>query len=331
MSTKIYNGYRIKAQSLDEAIEKLFLQKPQALQDIEKKAMEDFLVKVLTVYEDHTLRCIRQNPEELENFKKEEQNNALFNASSREMEKIWNKEDVDTEIALNIVLYPQKCYENGQSFYLFTEYTPGGNFSGWLESHMSEVEEYAYFNNTDKPDELTDEQWGKRHDDWALALLGEGKTGVPKIEGLSVVIAEKKLPYYFHVKEKGQEATEILAKIAEKMPLEKRIRNYVKNFATNLILREKINQMKEEGIEEKEINNCIFSLVSDAQDEYREGNYNEYFKIQTIEMEKNIRKGLKAHITLEDLQKPFFEISAEIQTRLNSNTNSGIAHRSQPK
>jgi hypothetical protein len=34
MSTKIYNGYRIKAQSLDEAIEKLFLQKPQALQDI---------------------------------------------------------------------------------------------------------------------------------------------------------------------------------------------------------------------------------------------------------------------------------------------------------
>lgn len=49
--------------------------------------------------------------------------------------------------------------------------------------HMPGVREYAYWNNTDKPSYVTEEQWARRGRDWDKAL---GRDGIPSLHGFGI-------------------------------------------------------------------------------------------------------------------------------------------------
>lgn len=320
MSTKIYNGYKINAQSLDEAIEKLYALKEKAEKAVEQQAMQDILTKAMVLYEEHCFLCIGKDTEKLAKREKEMSRNALFHASSKDLEKIMNDSDADKEISLNLILYPHKFTENKQSFYLFQEYTMGcTTLRDWIKDNLSGVEEYMYFNNTDRPDEISEQEWDQRSENWNKVTTGKNKIGIPKIDGLGLFLAEEKLPYYFRPKDHETEVQDIMVKLNDKLTMEKRVREYLRNFVVNFMLAEEVMRLRHEGLEDKEINQQIGSLYIDACENYRDGNYHEHLQVMKAELEKDLRKGLKNFITLEDLQKPFTEVKSEIEARLNSN------------
>jgi hypothetical protein len=320
MSTKIYNGYKIKAQSLDEAIEKLYALKEKAEVEVEKQALENILSKAMVLYEEHCFLCINNNTEALAKREKEMSKNALSNALSQDLDKISKNEDVDKEISLNLIIYPHKFTENNQSFYLFQEYTLGCNaLHDWVKNNLSEVEEYMYFNNTDRPDEVSDLEWEQRYENWNTVTTGAGKTGIPKIDGLGLFLGEQKLPYFFKPKNHEDQIPEIIEKLNTRLTLEKRVREYLRNFIVSFMIKEEIRRLKNEGLEDKDINHQVGSIYVDACENYREGNYHEHLKVIKTELEKDLRKALKNFITLEDLQKPFIDVKSEIEARLSNN------------
>ena len=52
-----------------------------------------------------------------------------------------------------------------------------------------QVQPYGYWNNTDMPDDVTEEEWDKRHQDWSEAFSGSS-SWVPSEAGWSVNLAE---------------------------------------------------------------------------------------------------------------------------------------------
>lgn len=52
-----------------------------------------------------------------------------------------------------------------------------------LWRRMPHVQEYAYWNNTDRPSYLTDEEWDRRRRDWDKAL---GEDGIPSLHGFGI-------------------------------------------------------------------------------------------------------------------------------------------------
>ncbi len=52
-----------------------------------------------------------------------------------------------------------------------------------LWRRMPHVQEYAYWNNTDQPSYLTDEQWDRRRRDWDKAL---GEDAIPSLHGFGI-------------------------------------------------------------------------------------------------------------------------------------------------
>ncbi|MDA8344970.1 MAG: hypothetical protein M0Z66_05750 [Thermaerobacter sp.] len=52
-----------------------------------------------------------------------------------------------------------------------------------LWRRMPHVQEYAYWNSTDQPSYLTDEQWDRRRRDWDKAL---GEDGIPSLHGFGI-------------------------------------------------------------------------------------------------------------------------------------------------
>jgi hypothetical protein len=103
-------------------------------------------------------------------------------------ENMWNKmrselmrtglrnHAVDTDF--QIVVFPY------QDKFLGIVYTENGKwFKQWLS--MPGVSEYGYWNNTDQPDNISDEEWEVRSEVWDEVL---GDLGIPSMVGFTIDI-----------------------------------------------------------------------------------------------------------------------------------------------
>lgn len=167
MSTKIYNGYRILGSSLDEVITKLFSNKENFKKLIEDKIQVDILSRVIYSY--HEL-CFSV-------FLKKEKSKLSLSAFEKvisealESERDRELRERDT-IDISICLFPQKQSMYGQDYYLMMLFA--GNESSLLnESKLWKelgIEEFAYWDNTDPIETLTEEEWVTRGKQWKKVL-----------------------------------------------------------------------------------------------------------------------------------------------------------------
>jgi len=97
------------------------------------------------------------------------------------MKKHRNWRDPEFDFSCEIVFIPVKSQVLG------IPYTEQEEHIKIIES-MPGYEEYGYWNNTDRPDNLSEARWDKRRDDWDLALPG---LGISNLSGFKITCKDK--------------------------------------------------------------------------------------------------------------------------------------------
>jgi hypothetical protein len=144
MSTKIYNAWRFPHSNLADFIDQIHAHMMEKIISQAKKLMEG-------VDKDY-------HPDKPGQLKK-----ILFNAYilSKSHYRIFNFD-------CGVNLYPQKRWIYALpygGYYTFETFEPNGK----------NIEEYSYWNNSDKPDEISTRSWNTRAKNWDLALESPDK------------------------------------------------------------------------------------------------------------------------------------------------------------
>lgn len=156
MSTKIYTGFRFKTSNLRE-IHEHFLEWRKRIDTLTREAKHRYLAKHAVENIDNAIaygKPVPKNPlleVDLE-----------MNDAQAEIKKTGQRNvSVDFDFEVSVMPWGRKVYG-----IIFCEQ------SAWIDEFMSQpwVEEYGYWNNTDRPDHLTARQWERRRKTWNAIL-----------------------------------------------------------------------------------------------------------------------------------------------------------------
>lgn len=169
MSTKIYNGYKISASSLDEVIGKLFGNKEKFKELIESKIQEDILTRAINNYYSMCFSTFLEDKDEEK--KKEESPFGKMISESLENQIEVQIRERDT-VDISICLLPQKQTVNQEEYYLLMLFA--GEYKKELVNsslwNSLGIKEFSYWDNTDPPEELTEYEWKIRGKQWEKEL-----------------------------------------------------------------------------------------------------------------------------------------------------------------
>lgn len=150
MSTKIYKGFKIKTNSFSEVLSIIQNFRPWINKEAEK-LMDRFM---------ENLDKSRNGP--TEDPVKAKVDNYMIWLDFREKilrQKKLRMPNVDTDFSVSLIPH------NGEL--LGIVYTAHQTwFDEWCK--QPKIQEYCYWNNTDKPDEISDEEWEAREKTWNI-------------------------------------------------------------------------------------------------------------------------------------------------------------------
>lgn len=183
MSTKIHNGFVFNTTDLMEIYEHINEFRKQLQPLVYDKTVQYFAEECTTLYDMRSLSGEKIHgifSEVYQNFKLKQDEVRV---------KMVRDPSVDFQFSITIIPTADKFYG------LF--YTEQSDFADmWADSDM--VSEYVYYNNTDHPDGITEEEWDARGDMWdsllnpfgdipaeagfTFSVIPEHTTDVPKIK-----------------------------------------------------------------------------------------------------------------------------------------------------
>ncbi len=196
MSTKIYNGYKLPRMTLDELY--------AFGQDFKKRICDQFQKEVCILQaEIATEVCDLKTLGYKYNYEFESRDEkiegrslilaivSLFMSQTKRAAESMRRDGI-WDFSCNLILIPRKdhilalLYSQRESAAVI--------FQG-----MEGVVDYSYWDNTDRPDELTDEEWDARRDEWGEAFGGWKMTPAeagmsiecPEIRGIEFGMSEK--------------------------------------------------------------------------------------------------------------------------------------------
>lgn len=238
MSTKIYNGYRIFANDLTDAVSQLYALKPQAKQALEDDVTTSFarecIVSYDTVIIDAAITPVKNSVED------DTSSFGHVNAERRDAKfsKDATMDEKEDQVKMEIALFPVMFTQEGKNYFTFTFYS---DKSGWIDEASDKIEFYGYWNNTDPDEDVTEEQWERRRTDWEEALLKN--SGVPQEEGLIVTLAkEYKWILSFDREEVITRMQKGIDETVKTMTLEKRMDYYADEALRNYLFNKHIGE-----------------------------------------------------------------------------------------
>jgi len=166
MSTKIYNGFQIVTHYPEDRSFASMLSFQKTLQQRMRIEVEELYIKL--VAEKFTYAFDRGKPKSLRDIR--------FDIFERQC-IIRNKghRDPEVDFEFNFVLFKHMSEIYG------IYYTEQETLAKILKSNPY-VRDFAYWNNTDAPDNVTDEEWNHRKEVWDSILRD---TGIPCLAGAS--------------------------------------------------------------------------------------------------------------------------------------------------
>lgn len=325
MSTKIYNGYKIQAQSLDEVISVLYSLKPEAVTQAQKDLLKTELNIAIDIYDETIINNTFNKKEEKEEssqqensekekkkFKPNMERSAIINGHSKVVNHVIDREnrynDDESYINLNITVFPESVMIKKQKYYLFCMYGDQ-SLEKWMDTKLAQckMSEYGYWDNTDPMEDVTDAQWRLREKHWNKVLVGNDKTGIPAIEGIGIVLAKENKLYLRLSEEKEQQyMQEILDSNPNMLSVESRMREHWDMYMLSTIMDRLI---KNQPTPKKD------DLMQNALDNYHEARKiireNKFTQEDSDFFEKvkdNFSKSLKPDLTLNDLNIPLKDV-----------------------
>lgn len=155
MSTKIYDGYRIK-----NLTEKEFIEKYEYLKNIvEKEAKISIQKEIAKIFYNALDNGYGRAEDDITvlDYVKEEIKEAI-----EDLEKGFRAPNLDKDIGFSL-----KEYQGDLYLYLFSE---DSTITKLLLEKIENIEEFGYWNNTDKPDNVSEAHWEKRKKIWNTLL-----------------------------------------------------------------------------------------------------------------------------------------------------------------
>lgn len=203
MSTKIFNGYRIKASNLTEVVELINSRKKLVADLYSAKCLEEATTNSINVLVHYLL----------------EGKSSKESASS-----ILNKavDKSETERLPEMVLYPQKVRKH----FLLLAYNID------MDKSYPEAQEHNYWNNTDKPDDMPSRVWRERSKDWDKVM----PSYTPAIDGLTIGYTLPGVKYFCMVPEERDSIVEAVIDSYDLKLDDKIIRNMTDNVTDNRYL-----------------------------------------------------------------------------------------------
>jgi len=225
MSTKIFNGYKLPQMSLKEL--DLFIKKSKgeirkAYIELGESMLIRKSIRLLDLFYIHGGEYVNEILNEDVNFNSHYSPYFLAHSDlvedSRNSEKSGMLADSIFDLKSSICLFPVRGKILAMLFSQQRQFT-----SVW--DSIEGVEEYCYWNNSDKPEDLSDSQWNRRKQDWDTALTG---IGIPSECGFIVELT-KGFPSLFDMKLK-ENASKYISTIDS---LDTRASTYARNIVFN--------------------------------------------------------------------------------------------------
>lgn len=242
MSTKIYNGLKLNISNINELKKELVEFNTKTLMPFYKKEYSKMIAALLTGKVDSARYKNKDNID----FKisiEETYHEIYKDVRDRTKEVLkTNRRDVEIDFDFNIVILP---IENKTLAIVYSEQ----NSFVELFKGLPFVEEYGYWDNSDKPDEISEEDWQTRNKDWNEVFKD---SSIPSKCGFTFKLIEGIEEY--------PDLNEVLSSIPN---IEKR---------TKVIVSEKIWEEVYKTISEEEwkiINNGSWSRLMEKEQEFR--------------------------------------------------------------
>jgi hypothetical protein len=187
MSTKIYNGWKLNVTS-EELYPLLWKIKGEALKIIKNNLRDIYYLKpITTTAGDHALKVERE----------------LINNVNKDVSNMV-RSPFDPDC--NLCIYPYNNEFYARSFCDRVSLIVKNSLD-FLE-HMEEIEEFCYYNNTDKPDNLSDKEWSNRECIWNNIMSADtnyiGNFVLLEICSISVIRNDPPYSYFDFLKEIGE-------------------------------------------------------------------------------------------------------------------------------
>lgn len=198
MSTKIYNGIRFTTNDITEIYNELMKLRDEAIQigqKLQAETITESLVSIVDKYMAWTHFGIPNDSEFLIPEGKEvivhgkNEIPLLGHCSWEFLDKARDKKDKNLRADSDYVFNLKVMIHPIPGKLLGTEYGSSRAFTDLLFK-CPLVKDYHYQNQTDQPDDISDEDWDQRRDDWDLALPG---IGIPLYNGLEITIFDNGL------------------------------------------------------------------------------------------------------------------------------------------
>lgn len=323
MSTKIYNAFKIKANSLDEVIQLFFSKKEDITQDIEEQILKDILKEMINNFDRFSLAGHNLIKEDGEKNKL----NYETTVHSMIMDKFWDRNkkedsDKDDNIESSFILYPQSIDYFGEKSYLMQVFIENKIIDILQEKYFKEwkISEYDYWNNTDQPDTITDYEWNLRKNHWK-------NIDRPLFAGMSITFVKaNKYEIYMNYgySYKKEQVKTIISSLNKEFNLEKRIEKNVFAVKEEIAYKENydkfiISNNLENVVHEKLVDAIMSKGMGVYMDSIRQAKDNKFNEDQLAiikEKENLIKLLLKEEIVVEDFQMKGEDIKNLAQSKL---------------
>lgn len=278
MSTKIYNGYMIGNCSLAEL--HIFVMKArQILDNVRENMYQKLVINWITNKIDRlTLNLLdEQKIIEEEGCCLQTLARNYIIKQIKEIKQTGGR-DSEYDIDYNFSIIPIK-----DKILILIYFEREEFIEAW--EGMEEVNDYPYWNNTDPPEELSDELWNKREKDWEEALPGV----IAPVERAFNIDAQNAIYLSLYKKEDQESA------VSKAKTLDQRAKFWAKEILRDEYFKE--HHYFDTIAEEKSISKWI--KMANAFMEDIEGE----LKYRFEEKIKLVKSKLKSEITVEDLGK----------------------------
>lgn len=187
MSTKIYNGYKIKNMKFSELNDFCMNIRQKIHEEAHKIVLKQIARECAEIVDNIFTKRFNQIPA---NYREKTEYSVYYAARSISLERI----EKNKTFTCSFVLYP-----HGRNI-LCTFHSRNENFES-IFSSTEGVEEYGYWNNTDKPENISEKQWRKRQKDWDKVFTRNPLKGceyIPSLTGLMCDIINSDILYLFY-------------------------------------------------------------------------------------------------------------------------------------
>lgn len=282
MSVKIYSGFKFQSGSLQD-LQAFLMKWRQILKPLHRAELAAVHARIATDTFDQSFIDPKSNAGKTPLME------AFHSVMDRQREiKKTGYRDCEVDFDFEVSVMP-----HGRNIYGII-YTERGK---WRDLFMSqpEISDFSYWDDTDRPDDITERRWRHRYKVWDTILL-RGPDAIPAMRGLSAQCTTESL---------WIDAEDIIAAIK---PHEVRVRNLARSAVMDAEFKRRMTGFSDNGVKAQ-----VFSIFFDVEKWLKSPEGEAILQTKIKELEVILPKELTKDMLLKQLPAPTEPVETPVQ------------------